>query len=333
MRLSCMFLVSLSCSVFGMQKPSDDEALQIVDASASHEIFNVARNAACSGYFKRLESLLENHSFDEKQKSYLLYHTIGSKGIGKEYIDCFALLLLHGARVDKPVDYDELRAPLQLIDEGIYSKKYTQLALVFRAGIGQDTLTRLAGMVRDQSNSVDSLDAFYKPRVKLVREALNACDTLQDAVRREDMNALKELLSQLKKRSVHEQDSQLWQALDTAIALEKTEMIDELVAHGAPIKTCLDYRFFDRLDVLKHCVSKRYVTPEDLDRYATQIPKEYHIGYSSMTEEEFTAAKATAAQILMESKKVLAPKRLLSLDEPDIKVETKVARVLEKKDE
>lgn len=314
MRISFMFLVLMGCSIFGMEKPSVQAAFQVVDSSASNQIFCAARNAASSGYFKRLESILEKHRFDEQQKSVLLHQTIGSKNLGKEYIDCFALLLLHGAKVDKPVHCglsdcgtSDCTA-LQLIDENGHSNKYTQLALAFDSRIGHATLTRLAGMVRDQSLQVDALDDFYKQRVQLLREAFSSCDTLKDAVRREDISALKELLSGLKDKSVEAQDSQLWQALDTAISLEKTEMIDELVAHGAPIKTRLNYSFFNHPNVLKHCVSKKYVSSEDLDRYISCMPKKYSIGYFSITEQEFNEAKANAIQALMEAKRFVATK-------------------------
>lgn len=330
-----IFLSWMICSVslVGMEEQRVSFPIQILKPSATSEIFNRARDAACSGYFKRLESFLENYTFNEEQKINLLPHTIGCKGLGREFIDCFALLLLHGTRLDKATSTTDFRAPLQVIEEGQYSKKYTKVALVFRAGLGDQDLDRLAGMVHDTSLDANTLDSYFKPRVKILREALKPCDTLRDAARHEDIDLLKKLLAKLGEKQASERDTQLWQALEAAILLDKTELIDELVSYGAPIKTRLDYSFFTHLDVLRHCVAKGYITIEDLDRYTTQIPKRYGIGYSSMTEAQFNAQKVNAGTVLMEAKKSVGAKRLLNLTESEVQALPKQAKTIEKKDE
>lgn len=269
---------------FAMEKPLQKSLF------APDEVVQEAIIAVTNDHLKRLQVLLENHMFEQTDLLSLLTHSMGDKNLDKEYMGAFVLLLQHGAPADAEIFVDSYVDEPYLGSLLNYAQKkysnYVLPLLLFGAkptAMQPDIQTAACnlsiGVFGKYGKTFLRSQATGKPiplaqaRQRFTHQALTHCSTYQEAVRHEDINALRLLLAKPFVGNAQEKDRQLGCAVNEAFKLESTAALDELAKHGAPIAQRLNLHFLFNPEVIEHCARNGYITLQDLANYKARIPE------------------------------------------------------------
>lgn len=199
----CTFIFSLSIA---MEKPLQKTMY------ASKEIVSEAVTAVTNDHLKRLKVLLETYTFEQKDMKRLLRHAMGDISLNTEFMGAFVLLLQHGAPADFKDTFggfDEPKYEATLLE---YAKKeYPSYALPLQL-FGAKPLISIFGnhakaFLRSQTTGRPIPLALT--RQHWANNATTRCRSLQEAVRHEDIDALKLLLAKQCVGNPQEKDRQL----------------------------------------------------------------------------------------------------------------------------
>ncbi|GMU19425.1 MAG: hypothetical protein AMXMBFR12_06170 [Candidatus Babeliales bacterium] len=316
----CTFIFSLSIA---MEKPLQKTMY------ASKEIVSEAVTAVTNDHLKCLKVLLETYIFEQKDMKRLLRYAMGSKQLNMEFMGAFVLLLQHGAPADfkdRFGHFDEPEYEVTLLE---YAKKeypsyVFPLQLFGAKPLISDFGNQGKAFLRSQTTGRPIPLALT--RQYLANHATTRCRSLQEAVRHEDINALKLLLAKQCVGNHQEKDRQLCFAVDAAISLNSTEAIDELAKYGAPIAERLNLHFLFHPEVIEHCARNKYITLQDLGAYKTRIPENRIGSMWTWTQQQFEAHIARLNAAINSAMRFLERQELQEIEAH------KKARV-EKKDE
>lgn len=343
----CTFIFSVSIA---MEKPLQKSLF------ASSEIVQQAFSAVTNDHLKRLKKLLETYTFDQETMKKLLKSSMGDKQFDREFIGAFVLLLQHGAPLDS-----KITVAGECFDEPLYDATFLEYAekeyprysfflYLFGAKPLTEFVVRYPDIGVDQQNiqigeynsKIGVFEKYGKTflrsqttgrpiplaqaREYFSRYALTHCRTYQEAVRHEDLEALKLLLSKPFVGSVQEKYKQLCFAVDAALTLESTSALDELAKHGAPVAERLNLHFLFHPELIEHCARNRYITLQDLGAYKTRIPENPIGSMWSWTQQQFETHIARLNAAINSAMRLLERQELQEL-------ETYKKSRIEKKDE